>query len=125
MVGLYVHGGYLADDSVLRALAEVKSAEDCEAVSAAARAIYLPWVQNAAEYFQKLVAVTPLPARDAGGVIAIEAEAGTCLLFVDGLRFDLGQRLAGLAQDRKYRVVQGWGFGAVSWVWGVCVAAVS
>ncbi len=49
MAELYVQGGYLADDAVLRALAEVKSAEDCEAVSVAARAIYLFWVQDAAE----------------------------------------------------------------------------
>lgn len=125
MVDLYVHGGYLADDSVLRALAEVKSAEDCEAVSAAARAIYLPWVQNAAEYFQKLVAVTPLPARDSSGDAAIEAEAGTCILFVDGLRFDLGQRLAGLGQDRKFRVVQGWRWAAVPTVTGTSKPAVS
>jgi len=125
MADLYAHGGYLADDAVLRALAEVKSAEDCEAVSVAARAIYLPWVQDAAEHFQKLLATTPLPAKGNAGDAPIEAEPGTCILFVDGLRFDLGQRLAGLAQDRKLRVAQGRRWAAVPTVTATAKPAVS
>ena len=125
MADLYAHGGYLADDAVLRALAEVKSAEDCGAVSVAARAIYLPWVQDAAEHFQKLIAATPLPAKGNGGDAAVEAEPGTCILFVDGLRFDLGQRLAGLAQDRNLRVEQGRRWAAVPTVTATAKPAVS
>jgi hypothetical protein len=125
MADLYVHGGYMADDAVLRALAEVKSAEDCVAVSAAARAIYLPWIQNAAEHFQKLVAASPLPVKGSSGNITVEAEAGTCILFVDGLRFDLGQRLAGMALDRKFCVIKGWRWAAVPTVTGTSKPAVS
>lgn len=124
MADLYSQGGYLADDAVLRALAEVKSAEDCEAVSVAARAIYLPWVQEAAEHFQKLVAATPLPARGDGGDAVVEAEPGTCILFVDGLRFDLGQRLGGLAQDRTLRVGHGRRWAALPTVTGTAKPAV-
>ncbi len=125
MADLYAQSGYLADDAVLRSLAEVKSAEDFEAVSVAARALYLPWVQDAAEHFQKLVASTPLPAKGNGADGLVEAEAGTCILFVDGLRFDLGQRLAGLAQDRKLRVSQGRRWAAVPTVTSTAKPAVS
>ncbi|MCE9589092.1 MAG: BREX-1 system phosphatase PglZ type B [Planctomycetes bacterium] len=125
MADLYAHGGYLADDAVLRALAEVKSVEDCEAVSVAARAIYLPWVQNATEHFQKLVAATPLPAKGSGGDAIVVAEPGTCILFVDGLRFDLGRRLAALAEDRKLRVGDGRRWAAVPTVTGTAKPAVS
>lgn len=107
MAGLYASGGYLADDALLRALAGVKTAEDGEAVSAAARAMYLPWLQDAAEHFQQLVAVSSLPGKESEAHVPVSAEAGACILFVDGLRFDLGQRLAGLAQDRDLRVEQG------------------
>ena len=125
MADLYAHGGYLADDAVLRALAEVKSADDQQAVSAAIRPIYLPWLQDAAEHLQKLVAASPLPSKDSGTQIPILAEAGTCILFVDSLRFDLGQRLAALAQDRKLRVTQGRRWAAVPTVTGTAKPAVS
>lgn len=125
MAGLYANGGYLADDAVLRALAEVKSAEDHDAVSAAARAMYLPWLQDAAEHFQKLVVASPLPAKGSGAQAPVSVEAGTCILFVDGLRFDLGQRLVGLAQDRKLHVVQGRRWAAVPTVTGTAKPTVS
>src|SRR5204863_1195811 len=67
MADLYAQGAYLADDAVLRALAAVKSAEDLDAVSVAARALYLPWLQDAAEHFQILVSATPLPAKGSAG----------------------------------------------------------
>jgi hypothetical protein len=122
---LYAERGYLADDAVLRALAEVKSAEDCEAVSAAIRALYLPWVQDAAEHFQKLVSATPLPAKSNGGDAVVAAEQGTCILFVDGLRYDLGWRLVALAEDRKLRVAAGRRWAAVPTVTATAKPAVS
>src|SRR5262249_12247022 len=63
MAELYASTGYLADDAVMRALAAVKSAEDCAAVFGAARAMYLPWLQDSAEHFQKLTAASPLPSK--------------------------------------------------------------
>ena len=125
MADLYAHGGYLVDDAVLRALAEVRSAEDCEAVSAAIREIYLPCLQNAAEHFQRLVATSPLPTTGSEGDSLVAAEAGTCILFVDGLRFDLGQRLAGLALDRKLQVSQGRRWASVPTVTSTAKPAVS
>lgn len=125
MAELYANTGYLADDAVMRALAAVKSAEDCEAVFAAARAMYLPWLQNAADHFQKLTASSPLPTKGSAGEELIEVQPGTCILFVDGLRFDLGKRLAALAEDRKIRVLQGRRWAAVPTVTGTAKPAVS
>jgi hypothetical protein len=125
MADLYVQNGYLADDTVLRALAEVKSAEELEAVSDAVRTIYLPWLQDAAEHFQKLVTASPVFIRESCAQTPIFAEAGTCLLFVDGLRFDLGQRLVKLAQDRNFSLTQNWRWAAVPTVTGTAKPAVS
>jgi hypothetical protein len=125
MADLYAHGGYLADDAALRALAEVRSAEDHEAVSAAIRAIYLPWLQDAAEHLQRLVAVSPLPCKGSAAQPPILAEVGTCILFIDSLRFDLAQRLAALAQDRKLHVTQARRWAAVPTVTGTAKPAVS
>ncbi len=128
MAALYADGGYLADDALLRALAEAKAADDLNAVSVAARAMYLPWLEHAAEHFQSLVKINPLPSAETHGegpTPIVEVQPGTCILFVDGLRFDLGQRLCDLAQGRKLRVVRGRRWAAVPTVTGTAKPAVS
>lgn len=103
MADLYARAAYLADDCLLRALAGVKSAEDFRAVVAAARALYLPWVQDAAEHLQKLIVSSPLPSAGSSYNAQIQAAPGTCILFADGLRFDLAQRMIPMAEDRDLR----------------------
>ena len=102
MASQYAQDGWQADDAALRALAAAKSREDAQAVQAAVRTIYLPWLDDAATHFQKLAAATPLPTCKQA--TPPSATAGECLLFADGLRFDLGRRLAVLAEQRRLRV---------------------
>ena len=98
----YEGGGYEVDLALLHALAKGKTNQDRQAIQAATRALYLPWVRAAAELFQKLAAKTPLGG--AGQQPMIEANVGECLVFVDGLRFDLGQELRGLCEERGLKV---------------------
>jgi hypothetical protein len=103
MARLYAEGGYITDEAAMRALAGVKTAADVRAMQTAVRSLYLPWLESAAEHFQKLIARSPLPARG-NGQEAVSVPPGHCLLFADGLRFDLGQRLAAKAEERGLRV---------------------
>lgn len=101
----YEAGGYEVDLTLLRLLAEGKSNQDRAAIQAAARALYLPWLRAGAELFQQLAAKTPF-----GGVnqqALIETNEGECLLFADGLRFDLGQELRALCEARGLQVALG------------------
>ena len=111
MARLYTGGGYLADDSALRALGCVKTAEDAAAVQAAVRCVYLPWLEDTARHFQECIAGKALPtvAQQDG----VEADAGECILFADGLRFDIGQRLAAMAGERRFDVSTGWRWAAL------------
>lgn len=104
MADLYARGGFLADDSALKALAEVKSAEDSRAVTAAVRALYLPWLDDSARNLQKVVGINPLP--DAAKVRETPPEylCRQCVIFCDGLRFDLAQRVVARAEERGLRV---------------------
>jgi len=99
----YVQGGYLADDFALKALASVKSKADCEAIEAAVRALYLPWLEHAAERFQDCAQKESWPNRTSSNrPPTVKAEVGTCLLFADGLRYDLAVRLTELLRERGY-----------------------
>lgn len=90
----YQQTGWQVDHAALQALACVHAKAELEAVSAALRAMYLPWLEETASRLQQVV-------KAAGGLPAVPAEtlaAGTCMVFVDGLRYDvavlLQQRLA-------------------------------
>ncbi len=90
LVDAYVTDGWRVDDAVMRALAAVVTKPDRDAVVAAVLALYAPWLDAGARRFQEAVGesasdykVDPLP----------EWDAGTCLIFVDGLRFDVGKRV--------------------------------
>ena len=123
MAKLYAEGGYVADDAAMRALACVKTAEDTSAVQAALHCVYLPWLEDTARHFQQCLAVKALPtvAQQEG----VEAEAGECILFADGLRFDIGQRLAAMAGERQLEVSAAWRWAALPTVTATAKPAAS
>ena len=86
--------GWKADDALLSALQDVGTNNNVASVIAALRAIYLPWAEASARHLQKLCDSEGYP----GGSILTKSEAdqtlSECVLFVDGLRFDLGKRLS-------------------------------
>ncbi len=95
----YQQTGWQVDQAALHALGCVHAKADLEAVSAALRAMYLPWMEEAARRLQEA-------AKAAGGLPPLPTEqnngggAGVCTVFVDGLRYDtavqLQQRLSAL-----------------------------
>ena len=99
----YQQTGWQVDLAALHALGSVQAKTDLDAVSAALRAMYLPWMEEAARRLQEA-------AKSTGGLALLpsdpttSAAAGTCTVFVDGLRYDvavqLQQRLAGLGKAR-------------------------
>jgi hypothetical protein len=98
LIEAYTTHGWRADVAVLDALGAVTAHEDRAAVSAAIQHVYVPWLRDAAELFQQRVEVAPLPGRAMPRLGDIAP--GTCVLFVDGLRFDVGQRLRELLKGR-------------------------
>lgn len=90
LVDGYVAGAWLADDAVLRALAATTAKPDRDAVSGVVRAMYEPWLDAGARRFQEAVGPT---ASDYVVELLADWPEGTCLIFVDGLRFDVGKRV--------------------------------
>lgn len=100
LAGWYAESGHKADAAVLAALALADHA-DGAAIHVAVRALYLPWLQRAADRLADVVKAEGYPVPD-----AVPVEDGTCLLFADGLRWDVGAMLASRLLAIGCRVAQ-------------------
>jgi hypothetical protein len=87
MAEWYASEGCKIDDLAVRALASATSAADRSAVCAALHAVYDLWLDETARAFQSV-------ATDYTGQVGLNVQPGTCVVFVDALRFDLAHRLA-------------------------------
>lgn len=104
LVGAYRSCGWRVDDAVVRALECVATQDDFAAVAEAVRAIYLPWAEDSARYLQKVVERDGYPLKRNAGGTASSPRPDECILFVDGLRFDLARRLADKLAGKKLHV---------------------
>ena len=118
----YLERGWQADLGAWQALAAAPIADEA-CVAAAVRRLLEPWLDESARAFQAAVERRPLPG--AGGQPAVEADDDGCLLFVDGLRFDLGRRLAERMEGRGFHVEPGWRWAALPAVTGTGKPAVT
>lgn len=98
MAAAYAAGGWRADDALLHALACVTRRDDLGAVKAALSALYLPWADEAARHLQQIVDGAAYPGGAIDHAPALPYSTAACVLFVDGLRFDVGRRLAARLQ---------------------------
>lgn len=87
-VAWYGDEGHVIDDLALRAIVSAKTAQDRAAVAAALGALYDSWADESARAFQK-AAVSNYP-----GQTGLDIAAGTAVVYVDALRFDLATRVA-------------------------------
>ena len=97
----YVERGWQADLGAWQAVAAAPASDEA-CVAAAVRHLLQPWLEESAWAFQAAVERKPLPG--AGEQPLVNAEDDGCLVFVDGLRFDLAQRLAERLEGRGLRV---------------------
>lgn len=107
----YMAGGWKADAAMLAGLADVRAADDVSAVRDAILTLYQPWLRDTAERFQQLVPDTlEHPSRKSGKK---PASKGTCILFADGLRYDVGQKLRAALEKIGLSIEAGWHWSAV------------
>lgn len=94
----YMDSAWKVDAEARRSFAAVRNKKDVDAVSAALRAIYLPWLTEQAERVTNLI--SSYPNKSAASARTLVAEAGTIYLFVDGLRADLANELCELLESK-------------------------
>jgi hypothetical protein len=90
------------DSAAIMALAAVTTKIDSQAVEAALKSVYVPWLEEGAKCFQQAV-------RDNGGFgHKPHSEAptpGLCVIFVDGLRFDVARLLVPKLEKANIKAV--------------------
>ena len=90
IIKTYAEDGWQCDDAAMVALASPGSSLDMATISRAVRSLYEPWLDRSARAFQDAFLKERAPASIVGEVTT---EKDVCLLFVDGLRYDIAQRL--------------------------------
>ncbi len=97
MAAEYVRRAWTADLAALEALAQAQPADEA-LVAVVVRDLLEPWLDRNARAFQEAVERAGLPTAET--VLPVEVGHGECLLFADGLRYDLGCRLAERLRER-------------------------
>ncbi len=97
----YERTGWKTDIALLDVLERVDGPLDDD-VRELTQLLAQDWLDNGARELQKIIRASPLPV--AGEVKPISAEEGCCIVFVDGLRYDLGRVLAAELEGRGCRV---------------------
>lgn len=120
----YASGGWKADRAALEALSSVEVEKESAAVRAAVGAIYRPWLEESARHFQQAVASAPLPNPTVNDKVS-GLDKGVCILFTDGLRYDVARYLAGMLEEKEAEVEVGWRFSALPGITRTAKPAVS
>jgi hypothetical protein len=94
--------GWQCDRSAMEALAFFRTSADVAVMEKIVRTMYESWLDSSARQFQALVGSKPKEAQDAIGRVITEKD--TCLLFVDGLRFDIAGWLTASLEARSLSV---------------------
>ena len=98
----YTEFGYKIDDAVFKSFEVLKDPDDYLAVSIAINTMYKPWLEESALYFQTLVSNNTYPLNNFNDKNLFDYRDGDCILFVDGLRYDIAKRLLSILKTAGY-----------------------
>jgi len=119
----YVSAGWQVDRAVLKALSMVTKADDVSSVHGAVRSLYWPWLEDSAIRLQKAVGDKGYPSVI--GPIPDQCNDGECVLFIDGLRYDIAHMLKELAESRACQIELSSSWAAIPTVTATTKPAVS
>jgi hypothetical protein len=114
----YTAAGWKVDAAALAALDIARTGENRDAVTTALRAVYLPWLDAGAAALQTLAAQSKIPF--AKPAVPPKPPEKSVLIFVDGLRMDVAQRMSGVLQAQGATVEFTWRWSGFPSVTATC-----
>jgi hypothetical protein len=97
----YASQGWLCDKAAVDSIALAKGA-DADLICNVVATLYSPWLDRSARRFQELIVADEGAFRRL--IKPVDAERETCILFVDGLRFDIAGCLQAELENREMQV---------------------
>ena len=98
LISDYIAQGWRCDLAALEALSILGPGAEHNLVAKVVRVLYEPWLDRSARRFQELLSGDDI---DPGKLVAgIKVDTDVCVLFIDGLRFDLGMMLLERLESR-------------------------
>lgn len=97
----YATEGWRCDRAALEAMASTESPGDAALVGRVVRALYAPWLDASTRHFQQLVAQRAEEMHALAN--GLPSAKDTCVLFADGLRFDVAGVLQEKLEARGFR----------------------
>ena len=101
----YIERGWQADQAAWKAIAHLSSSDDVALVEHVVQQLLEPWTNDSARAFQAAVAHHPTPHH--GNADLVEVAEHECLLFADGLRYDIAEALRDQLESLGCRVTLG------------------
>lgn len=98
----YADEGWRCDAAAVEAMAQANSGATSALIRCLLNAVYKPWLEESARHYQAVAGNSPHELRKA--VLGVMPQADTCIVFADGLRFDVAGRLQELLETRGFRV---------------------
>lgn len=102
MAADYAAQGWQCDRAAIDALSRLRQGGESVLVTKVVRALYQPWLDRSARRFQELMSAPGVDPRKL--TASVNAERDACVLFADGLRFDVGAVLQERLETRGFRV---------------------
>ena len=102
MAAGYAAQGWRCDRAATEALSRLKQGGENGLVTKVVRALYEPWLDRSARRFQELMSAPGINPAKLTSSVAAERDA--CVLFADGLRFDVGSVLQERLEAQGFRV---------------------
>lgn len=102
----YVSDGWRIDAAVVGALACCKRVEHEAPIICIVRTLYLHWLEHSARHLQLLTKAKPASIHPRLG--SVEASAGKVIVFADGLRIDIAERVKANMQGHEVELTWDW-----------------
>ena len=118
----YMEGAWEADAASWEAVALAPVADEA-LIKNTVRILLEPWLDESARAFQRSVEAHPFPGK--GKQESVAGEPGMCLLFADGLRYDVGRKLAERLEAKGCHVQVRWRWAALPTVTATAKPAVT